>query len=79
MGGVLLGQNPGPASSQDGVWLSIAGPGQVNIGEPAQVEAEVTGADSWVWILPTGRHVTDEDQVQLTPTARFLHRLDPQP
>lgn len=69
MGGVLLGQNPGPASSQDGVWLSIAGPGHVNIGEPAQVEAEVTGADSWVWILPTGRHVTDEDQVQLTPTA----------
>ncbi|MCT1605880.1 serine/threonine protein kinase [Nesterenkonia massiliensis] len=69
VGGVLLSHNPGPASSQDGVSLSIAGPEQVSIGEPAQFEAEVTGADSWVWILPTGRHVADEDQVQLTPTA----------
>ena len=39
------------------------------LGEPAVFRAEVTGAQSWTWLLPTGRYVADEEQVQLTPTV----------
>lgn len=69
LAGVLLSYEPGPSSSGDGISLSIDGPAQVAVGESASFAAEVSGADSWVWILPTGRHVADEGYIELTPTA----------
>ncbi|WP_157984063.1 protein kinase domain-containing protein [Nesterenkonia muleiensis] len=69
--GLLLerGGEDAPPSSAGGVSISIAGPDQVEVGEPAVFTAETEGADSWVWVLPTGTFITDEPEAVLTPTS----------
>lgn len=47
--------------------FSIEGPSRISVGETAVYRAEVGDATSWVWILPSGRYLADEPEVELTP------------
>lgn len=69
LGGFLL-RGPGeePLSSYEEVSLGIDGPAEITVGETASFTAEVEGAESWVWVLPTGTHVADEQEAVLIPT-----------
>ena len=67
--GYLL-RGPGdPVAAAEGASVSVEGPSEVQVGEPATFTAEVEGVESWVWVLPTGTHVADEDETILTPTS----------
>lgn len=69
LAGYLL-RGPGdPVAAAEGASVSVEGPSEVQVGEPATFTAEVEGAESWVWVLPTGTHVADEDETVLTPTS----------
>lgn len=68
--GLILGAAGEEASSTaEDASLGIDGPTTLAVGEQAAFTAEVDGVDSWVWVLPTGAHVSDEEQVELTPTS----------
>ncbi|USQ78905.1 protein kinase [Ornithinimicrobium faecis] len=67
--GYLLRTPEDPVSQAAGVTISVLGPEEVVVGEPASFTAQVEGVQSWTWLLPTGRYVSDESQVALTPTA----------
>lgn len=69
VGGFLLGRNPEPVAEGGGASISIDGPDEISVGEPATFTAEVSGVDSWVWLLPVGRYSADESEVRVTPTA----------
>ncbi|MGP5290753.1 serine/threonine-protein kinase [Brachybacterium sp. AOP42-E1-35] len=56
-------------SAAGGVSLAIEGPDEVRVGEEAVFTAEVEGADSWVWSLPTGSHLVDAEQTVLTASG----------
>lgn len=47
--------------------VAIDGPTDLTVGEEVTFTAEVTGLDSWVWTLPSGRYVLDLETVTLTP------------
>lgn len=49
--------------------VAIEGPKEITVGEEATYRAVVDGAESWVWILPGGRYVSDTDEVSLTPRS----------
>ncbi|MGY5766040.1 protein kinase domain-containing protein [Brachybacterium sp. DNPG3] len=66
--GWRLGDDTPPAAA-DGASVAISGPSEVAVGETAVFTAEVEGADSWAWTLPTGRFVADREQVSVTPTS----------
>ena len=70
LGGYLLrgSEQDVPSSSAD-VLVAIDGPEEVAVGEPATFTAQVEGVDSWVWVLPTGGHLADEEEAVLTPTS----------
>ncbi|GAA1450111.1 serine/threonine-protein kinase [Nesterenkonia lacusekhoensis] len=70
LGGYLLrgSEQDVPSSSAD-VSVAIDGPEEVAVGEPATFTAQVEGVDSWVWVLPTGGHLADEEEAVLTPTS----------
>lgn len=66
-GGVLIGRwMAAPGSSTEQASVAISGPDQVGVGEQATFTAEVQGVSSWVWTLPGGAHVLDEQTVSLT-------------
>lgn len=72
--GVLLGRwifadTSAPLAETDNASLSIDGPEQIQVGETAEFNAEVVGVDSWVWSLPSGRFITDDDEVSITATS----------
>lgn len=70
LGGCLLrGPGEGPPSSYEEVSVGIEGPAEITVGETATFTAEVEGTGSWVWVLPTGRHIADEPEAVLTPTS----------
>lgn len=58
-----------PATSEEGASLSISGPEEVEVGEEAVFTADVEDLESWVWWLPTGEHVAEEDEVSMVPTS----------
>lgn len=66
--GWLLGSG-GPDEATDSARIEIDGPAQVHVGEPAIFTLRHVGVDSWVWVLPTGLHIVDEEQITLTPTG----------
>lgn len=65
----LRGPGEGPPSSYEEVSLGIEGPAEITVGESATFTAEIEGAESWVWVLPTGTHIADEQDAVLTPTS----------
>ncbi|WP_029088354.1 protein kinase domain-containing protein [Brevibacterium album] len=74
VGGVLLGRwafgdAESPPAQADGASVSITGPEEVPVGEPAVFTAEVEGADSWAWTLPSRRYVADQSEVTVTATT----------
>ncbi|NDK31240.1 serine/threonine-protein kinase [Nesterenkonia haasae] len=74
LGGTLLGQwlsggQEQSAAEAGGATIGITGPEEVTVGESAVFNAEVSDLESWVWALPSGRHLADEPEVLLTPTA----------
>lgn len=69
LGGYLLGVPEDPPAQSQQASVAVEGPTEVTVGEPAVFDAVVEGARSWTWLLPTGRYVSDEDQVSLIPTV----------
>lgn len=73
VGGVLLGRwafgdsaTPAQISSSS---IDISGPEEITVGEPAVFTADTKGVNSWVWVLPSHRYVTDQGKVTITPTS----------
>lgn len=68
--GYILGSGPTepPAQSQEAS-VAVQGPTEIKVGEPSVFTAYIEGTSSWVWVLPTGRYIADEQQVTLTPTS----------
>lgn len=73
--GPLIRAVVGTPSSTSSAAVAIDGPGTVVVGSSATFVAEVDGAASWVWTLPTGEYVSDLDEVTLTPTGAGTARL----
>lgn len=69
LAGYLLRGTDDPVAAAEGASVSVEGPDEVQVGEPAAFTAEVEGVESWVWVLPTGTHVADEEETILTPTS----------
>lgn len=66
----MLGSGSGePPAQGQGVSVAVDGPTEIAVGEPGVFTADVEGANSWAWVLPTDRYVADDQQVTLTPTA----------
>ena len=61
-----LGEPPEATSTAR---IAIDGPARATVGEPVTFTLRHTGIDSWVWVLPTGRHVADSSTVTLTPSG----------
>src|SRR5699024_7239274 len=67
LAGVLAAQRLGePSGSTEAAQIDITGPTQVQLGQQATFTATTRGVDSWVWILPDGTYITDQDTVTLT-------------
>ena len=47
----------------------IEGPDQVKVGTAVTYDAEVTGADHFVWLAPDGVAYTDQPQLTMRPTS----------
>ena len=68
MAHVLLGQGTGAAPAQTPLAsVEITGPTDLTVGAAATFTAEVTGLESWVWTLPSGRYVLDAPAITVTP------------
>lgn len=68
LGGYLLGQGTGAAPAQTPLAsVEITGPTDLTVGAAATFTAEVTGLESWVWTLPSGRYVLDAPAITVTP------------
>lgn len=49
--------------------ITIEGPDRAAVGQRVTFTLSHSGVDSWVWVLPTGRHVADAASVTLTPSG----------
>ncbi|MGO1284656.1 MAG: serine/threonine-protein kinase [Brachybacterium sp.] len=67
--GALLGPGVTAPAARDDASLAIEGPKEITVGEEAVFTAEVEGIDSWVWSLPTGSHLVDQEQAALTASG----------
>lgn len=74
-GGWLLRGSGDPPAATGSARVQIEAPEQVRVGEPATFALRHLGVDSWVWVLPTGEHVVDEESVTVTPTGAGTARL----
>lgn len=68
-GGWLLRGSGEPPAVTASARLQIEAPEQVTVGQPATFTLRHLGVDSWVWVLPTGAHVVDQETVTVTPTG----------
>jgi len=69
LAGGVLGEralHPAPTSTAGSARVAVDGPDSALVGEPAIFRADVDGAEHWVWELPTGAYVVDEQVVTLT-------------
>ena len=65
-GGLLL-SGPDEAPSRTSLAsVAIDGPAQVTVGEEVTFTASVSGLESWIWTLPSGRYVPDLPTVTIT-------------
>lgn len=69
LAGYLLRGTDDPVAAAEGASVSVEGPNEVQVGVPATFSADVEGVGSWVWVLPTGTHVADEEVTVLIPTS----------
>jgi len=58
-----------PRATAGAAGVAISGPASAVVGEPVTLTAQVTGADHWVWTLPTGAYTADDGSVELTASA----------
>lgn len=58
-----------PRAAAGSASVAISGPATATVGEPVTLTADVAGTDHWVWTLPTGAYVTDDDTVRLTASS----------
>ncbi|MEL7977316.1 protein kinase [Isoptericola sp. F-RaC21] len=58
-----------PHSAAGSASVAISGPTTATVGAPVTLTADVTGAEHWVWTLPTGAYVADDDTVRLTASS----------
>ena len=65
--GMFFGGDHYPAEN-DGASIAISGPEEVGVGEAATFQAETEGVHSWIWSLPTGTSVVDDDEATMTAT-----------
>ena len=68
-GGWLLRGDGDPPARTATASVSIEGPVSTTTGQAATFTVEHTGVDSWVWVLPSGEFVTDQESVTLTPSG----------
>lgn len=81
--GWLLRGSGDPPAATSSARVHIEAPEQVQVGEPATFTLRHLGVGSWVWVLPTGEHVVDEETVTVTPTGAgtatlSVRALDPE-
>ncbi|USQ76263.1 serine/threonine-protein kinase [Ornithinimicrobium cryptoxanthini] len=70
LGGILAGRWwSGTPAETDLATVAIEGPTQVRVGEHTTFDAVVTGLDSWVWVLPSGRYVVDQASVSVSAVS----------
>ncbi|MEI2776003.1 MAG: serine/threonine-protein kinase [Tetrasphaera sp.] len=74
-GWLLHGLRSTPTASSASARLAIQGPQQVGVGATATFTLVHQGVDSWVWILPTGRHIADTASVSLKPSGAGSSRV----
>ncbi|MFJ3403070.1 serine/threonine-protein kinase [Promicromonospora sp. NPDC090134] len=55
-----------PDASSGAARVAISGPETATVGTPVTFTAQVSGAEHWVWTLPTGTYVADDGSVELT-------------
>ena len=67
--GLVLSGLGDPTESTQSARIAIEGPEELTVGEPVTFTARHTGITSWVWVLPSGEHLTDRDSVTITPQS----------
>lgn len=67
--GLALSGLGDPTESTQSARIAIEGPEELTVGEPVTFTARHTGVISWVWVLPSGEHLTDRDSVTITPQS----------
>ncbi|WP_299519247.1 serine/threonine-protein kinase [uncultured Serinicoccus sp.] len=65
----------GPDDRTSSASVGIAGPEDLTTGTSATFSIEQEGLESWVWLLPDGRFLSDEPSVTLSPTLPGQARL----
>lgn len=75
LGGWFLRPSGTPPEATSTARIEIHGPDEAALGEPATFTLRHTGVESWVWVLPTGEHVSDRTSITLTPTGAGSSRL----
>lgn len=66
LSGLLLGAASEPPSRTSLASVAIDGPERITVGEEATFTASVSGLESWIWTLPSGRYVPDLPSVTIT-------------
>ncbi len=65
--GMFFGGDHYPAEN-DNAAIAISGPEEVGVGEAATFQADTEGVHSWIWSLPTGTSVVNDDEATMTAT-----------
>ncbi|RIK17698.1 MAG: protein kinase [Acidobacteria bacterium] len=66
VGGLLVGPPDEPPSRTSLASVAIDGPTRVTVGQEVTFTASVSGLESWIWTLPSGRYVPDLASVTIT-------------
>lgn len=67
--GLLISGITGPHEATQSGRIAIEGPEDLTVGESVTFTARHTGITSWVWVLPSGEHLSDRDSVTITPQS----------
>ncbi|TNU76108.1 serine/threonine protein kinase [Miniimonas arenae] len=73
--GLLVARSSGPGDATATARIAISGPVQAQVGVPVTFEADVDGATTWVWTLPSGEFVPDAESVTVTASAPEAARV----
>lgn len=67
--GWLLRGDGSPPEATRTARITVEGPTSTTVGEQTTFTLRHSGVDSWVWVLPTGEHVVDQESLTLTPSG----------